>query len=76
METRQLLEFNSIEDGVTGWRFKSGDAEDLARCLVLAADNAAIGLAGAEAYHRYWSDAQTLDSHATGLLSIYRTALA
>ena len=65
-----------IEDGVTGWRFKSGDADDLARCLAVTADNTAVGLAGAEAYHRYWSDAQTLDSHATGLLSIYRSALA
>lgn len=65
-----------IEDGVTGWRFKSGDADDLARCLALTADNAAVGMAGAEAYHRYWNDAQTLSSHATGLLSIYRSALA
>jgi len=65
-----------IEDGVTGWCFKSGDADDLARCLALTADNAAVGMAGAEAYQRYWSDAQTLASHATGLLTIYRSALA
>jgi glycosyltransferase involved in cell wall biosynthesis len=65
-----------IEDGVTGWRFKSGDTEDLARCLLLSVDDVAIGMAGAEAYHRYWSDAQTLDSHATGLLTIYRSTLA
>lgn len=65
-----------IEDNVTGWRFKSGDEADLIRCLRLTADDAAIGMAGAEAYHRYWSDAQTLDSHATGLLKIYRATLA
>ena len=65
-----------IEDGVTGWRFKSGDTDDLARCLALTADNAAVGRAGAKAYHRYWSDAQTPASHATGLLTIYREALA
>jgi peptidoglycan/LPS O-acetylase OafA/YrhL/glycosyltransferase involved in cell wall biosynthesis len=65
-----------IEDGVTGWCFKSGDAADLTRCLSLTADDTAIGRAGDEAYHRYWSDAQTLDSHATGLLTIYRSALA
>jgi peptidoglycan/LPS O-acetylase OafA/YrhL len=65
-----------IEDGVTGWRFKSGDADDLARCLAVTAGNGAVRLAGANAYRRYWSDAQTLDSHATGLLSIYRSALA
>lgn len=65
-----------IEHGVTGWCFKSGDADDLARCLALTADNAAVGKAGLEAYHRYWSDAQTLASHATGLLTIYRSALA
>jgi glycosyltransferase involved in cell wall biosynthesis len=65
-----------VEDGVTGWRFRSGDAEDLARCLSLTADDGAIRRTGAEAYRRYWSDAQTLDSHATGLLSIYRATLA
>jgi glycosyltransferase involved in cell wall biosynthesis len=65
-----------IEDGVTGWRFQSGDADDLARCLALTADDGAIRRTGAEAYRRYWSDAQTLDSHATGLLSIYRATLA
>ena len=64
-----------IEDGVTGWRFKSGDADDLARCLSLTLDDDSIGMAGAKAYYRYWSDAQTLESHATGLLSIYRSAL-
>jgi hypothetical protein len=35
-----------------------------------------VSAAGAESYHRYWSDAQTLASHATGLLTIYRSALA
>jgi len=65
-----------IEHGVTGWCFKSGDADDLARCLALTADNTAVGLVGAEAYHRYWSDAQTPASHANGLLTIYRSALA
>lgn len=65
-----------IEHGVTGWRFKSGDAADLARCLSMVTDDNAVGMAGAKAYYRYWSDAQTLDSHAAGLLTIYRSTLA
>jgi hypothetical protein len=43
---------------------------------MLTGDDMAMATAGAEAYRRYWRDAQTLDSHATGLLSIYRSALA
>jgi len=65
-----------IEDGLTGWRFKSGDAADLARCLALTADDAVIGLVGQEAYRRYWREAQTPISHAQGLLKIYRATLA
>ena len=65
-----------IADGVTGWRFKSGDAADLARCLAMAADDDRIGKAGLEAYRRYWREAQTPRSHAAGLLAIYRSALA
>lgn len=65
-----------IEDGITGWRFRSGDAADLARCLTLAADDLAIGKAGMEAYRFYWREAQTPNSHAQGLLKIYRSALA
>ena len=64
-----------IEDGVTGWRFTSGDAEDLARCLKLAADDQRIGRAGLAAYRHYWEEAQTPRSHAAGLLKIYRAAL-
>lgn len=64
-----------IEQGVTGWRFRSGDAEDLARCLKLAVDDQQIGKAGLAAYRRYWEEAQTPRSHADGLLKIYRSAL-
>ena len=65
-----------IEDGLTGWRFRSGDVEDLARCLAMTIDNQRIGQAGLEAYRRYWQEAQTVTSHAQGLLKIYRSALA
>jgi peptidoglycan/LPS O-acetylase OafA/YrhL/glycosyltransferase involved in cell wall biosynthesis len=65
-----------IEDGVTGWRFKSGDAADLARCLSMAADDEQIARVGGAAYRSYWLDAQTQTSHSEGLLKIYRSALA
>jgi glycosyltransferase involved in cell wall biosynthesis len=65
-----------IEDGVTGWCFESGNADDLARCLAMADDDQRIGTVGLEAYRRYWRDAQTPESHAAGLMAIYRSALA
>jgi len=65
-----------IEDGITGWRFKSGDAGDLARCLALTIDDQAVAAAGEAAYRSYWREAQTQRSHADGLLRIYRSALA
>jgi len=65
-----------VEDGITGWRFKSGEAADLARCLAMTLDDQRICRAGLAAYRHYWQDAQTPGSHAEGLLRIYRSALA
>jgi peptidoglycan/LPS O-acetylase OafA/YrhL/glycosyltransferase involved in cell wall biosynthesis len=65
-----------IEDGVTGWLFKSGDPIDLARCLSLIRDDRLVARAGKAAYDAFWADPPTADVHSAGLLRIYRATLA
>ncbi len=65
-----------VEDGVTGFWFKSGDAADLARALRLAMDDACIARLSAASYASYWADPPTLDRHIARLTSVYRTILA
>ncbi len=64
-----------VRDGVTGWRFRSGDAGDLARCLRLIEDDAVVAAAGDAAYRAFWSDAETPDVHAKKLMGIYDITL-
>lgn len=65
-----------VEDGVTGWLFRSGDADDLARCLSLIENDERVQAAGRAAYDAFWSDSRTGDKHAADLLDIYRAAVA
>lgn len=65
-----------VEDGVTGWCFRSGDADDLARCLDLILDDARVQAAGTAAYHAFWADSRSGDRHIVDLLKIYRAAVA
>ncbi|MDR3434984.1 glycosyltransferase [Telmatospirillum sp.] len=65
-----------VEDGVTGWCFKSGDPDDLARCLALTRDDRAVWKAGVTAYRDFWANAPTGDAHSADLLRIYRATLA
>lgn len=65
-----------VDNGVTGWLFRSGDADDLARCLTLIRDDGQVQAAGRAAYNAFWSDSRTGDKHAADLLAIYRTAVA
>ncbi len=64
-----------IEDGLGGWRFRSGDVDDLVRCLKRLEDDAQVLSAGDTAYRRFWSHAKGGASHAADLVRIYRTAL-
>lgn len=64
-----------IEHGVTGWHFRSGDAEALRGALLQARDDAAIRAAGRAAYAAFWSDPPTPAAHTQGLLGIYRAIL-
>lgn len=64
-----------IEDGVTGWRFRSGNADDLARCLKVIEDDGVVRAAGRAAYRAFWSAPETRSGHARKLVNIYRTAM-
>ncbi len=64
-----------VQEGVTGWRFRSGDAADLARCLRLITDDVLLQAAGDAAYRTFWTNAATWRVHADRLLGIYRSAL-
>jgi len=65
-----------VEHGVTGWRFRSGDAADLLRCLTAATHDAAVKSAGQAAYTRFWADPPTSEHHVAGLRAIYDDILA
>jgi peptidoglycan/LPS O-acetylase OafA/YrhL/glycosyltransferase involved in cell wall biosynthesis len=64
-----------VEEGVTGWRFRSGDPADLARCLRLVNNDALMRDVGDAAYRTFWTSAATWRGHADRLLGIYRSAL-
>lgn len=58
-------------DGGNGWVFRSGDLEDLIRCIALTRDDARIESVGASAYHAYWSNPSSPDRHTRELIAIY-----
>ena len=64
-----------VEDGVTGWRMKSGDVEDLVRCLRLTRHDDAIRQTGQAAYDRFWANPPTREVHARELMEIYGRVL-
>jgi peptidoglycan/LPS O-acetylase OafA/YrhL/glycosyltransferase involved in cell wall biosynthesis len=64
-----------IEEGVTGWSFRSGSADDLARCLKVVEDDGAVRAAGRAAYRAFWSNPETRSGHARKLVDIYRLAM-
>lgn len=67
---------DEVEDGVTGFWFKSGDAEELARVLRRLGDDAMIQRLSAAAYSSYWADPRTPEKHVAGLVAIYRDMIA
>jgi glycosyltransferase involved in cell wall biosynthesis len=65
-----------VIDGVTGWTFRSGDLEDLVRCLNLLRDDATVSRVGNAAYQNFWSSPPDRTRHTAELLSIYAKVLA
>ncbi len=64
-----------VQDGVTGWHARAGDADDLARCLKLIGDDETVRRAGLAAYAAFWIDPPTLHRHCVALLDLYREFL-
>jgi len=64
-----------VEDGVTGWIFRSGDRQDLMRCMAMTRDSARVVAAGAAAYARFWADPPDRRRHVQALLGIYEKVL-
>ena len=65
----------SVEDGVTGRWFRSGDADDLARVLRGMRDDATVACMAKAAYAAYWADPPTLEAHVDRILRVYRGML-
>lgn len=65
-----------INDGVTGWVFRSGDSADLAKCLTALRDDDAIQAVGERAYRNFWRSARDNAAHATDLVTVYRSILS
>ena len=64
-----------IIDGEDGWVFRSGDVDDLMRCMRVTEADAAVAAAGAVAYRRHWAQPPTRREHAAALLAIYETVM-
>ncbi len=64
-----------VEDGVTGFWFRNGDADDLHEKMMLLEDDDTLTRLGAEAYRRYWENPFLAERHIDGLLSIYNEIL-
>jgi len=60
-----------VENGVSGWHFKSGDAGDLARVLELIKNDEIVTRAGIAAYNNFWKNPPTSEQHTAQLLKIY-----
>jgi len=65
-----------VEDGVTGWIFRSGDVQDLMRCMALTKDAGRVAAAGSAAYANFWADPPDRQRHVQALLGIYERVLA
>jgi glycosyltransferase involved in cell wall biosynthesis len=65
----------SIDPGVTGLRFATGDCDDLAAQLAAFRDDAVVQRMGSAAHARYWANPYTMTRHVSGLLETYDSVL-
>jgi glycosyltransferase involved in cell wall biosynthesis len=66
----------AVEHGVSGLRFRTGDADSLAEALRALKDDAVVARMSEAAYTSYWADPPDLDRHLRAILAIYRDMLA
>jgi glycosyltransferase involved in cell wall biosynthesis len=62
---------DSVQDGVTGLHFRSGDVPDLIRVINIVSDPVIASQMGRAAYDFYWRHAASPDRHAEQLELIY-----
>jgi glycosyltransferase involved in cell wall biosynthesis len=60
-----------IADGKTGWHMRSGDIEDIIRCLSIVNDDEVVKKAGAAAYEAFWASPPIRKHHVENLQLIY-----
>lgn len=65
----------AVEDGETGFWFRSGDADALAAHLRTLSDDAVADRMGRAAHARYWASPLTLDAHLDRLGEVYATVM-
>jgi len=65
----------AVEEGVTGYTFRSKDVQDLAAKMTLLKDPVHAASLGAAAYEKVWQDPPTTSDHIDKLLEIYRGML-
>jgi glycosyltransferase involved in cell wall biosynthesis len=66
----------SVEDGVTGLHFRSGDEEDLRAKIAILKNPETARRMGEAAHARFWASSQlTMNAHVQGLEKIYRDML-
>ena len=65
----------AVEDGKSGYWFRGGDPDALARALNLLKDDALVERLSNHAHAAYWADPPTLKRHVGALLDIYEGML-
>jgi glycosyltransferase involved in cell wall biosynthesis len=60
-----------VQNGITGWHFRSGDAGDLGRVLELVKNDEIVEKAGLAAYNDFWKNPPILAQHIEKLIEIY-----
>jgi glycosyltransferase involved in cell wall biosynthesis len=66
----------AVEHGVSGLRFRTGDADSLAEALRALKDDSVVARMSAAAHASYWADPPDLDRHLRAIVAIYRDMLA
>jgi glycosyltransferase involved in cell wall biosynthesis len=66
----------AIEDGVTGFVFRSGDVDDLTKKIQQLCDAETAARMGRTAYNRYWSNPTTIEHHVRQLEKVYASILS
>jgi glycosyltransferase involved in cell wall biosynthesis len=65
-----------IEDGITGFLFRTGDVDSLVAGLRRLEDDNLVARLGRNAFERFWADPPTIERHVQALAAVYEKVLA